>query len=149
MTNPCKNNQCSHLCLIIPGGTSCACPDNSKPKTGISEMYCDAGEFNSFTNYLILLKMNNSNYLTSAASELPKPAPQICMCENGGICIGNSNGELKCLCATDFSGPSCELHAKQSRMPFFIRSNLIYPFVVAILLISAVLLFFVLRKKPL
>ncbi|XKL63596.1 hypothetical protein PGB90_005960 [Kerria lacca] len=124
MTNPCKNNQCSHLCLIIPGGTSCACPDNSKPKTGISEMYCDA------------------------ASELPKPAPQICMCENGGICIGNSNGELKCLCATDFSGPSCELHAKQSRMPFFIRSNLIYPFVVAILLISAVLLFFVLRKKP-
>ncbi|XP_065212523.1 low-density lipoprotein receptor-related protein 2 isoform X2 [Planococcus citri] len=125
LSNPCKNSPCSHLCLIIPGGMSCACPDNSKPRTGISEVFCDA------------------------ASEQPRAAPQVCSCENGGICKeGTKEEQLVCECPPQFSGPYCEVHAKQSFTQIFNRSNLLYPFVIGVVLISAILIFFVLRKRP-
>lgn len=42
VSNPCKQ-VCSHLCLLRPGGYSCACPQGSDFITG-STVQCDAGE---------------------------------------------------------------------------------------------------------
>jgi hypothetical protein len=42
VSNPCKQ-VCSHLCLLRPGGYSCACPQGSDFVTG-STVECDAGE---------------------------------------------------------------------------------------------------------
>lgn len=40
--NPCKQ-VCSHLCLLRPGGYTCACPQGSGFLSG-SAVACDAGE---------------------------------------------------------------------------------------------------------
>ena len=39
---PRKGSMCSHLCLLVPGGYSCACPENSTFIEG-SQNICDAG----------------------------------------------------------------------------------------------------------
>lgn len=45
IVNPCYNSPCSHLCLIVPNGHRCACPDNANPNPkGQSEVHCDAGK---------------------------------------------------------------------------------------------------------
>merc|ERR1719341_340951 len=36
-----KNNQCSHLCLLTPKGSVCACPDTKSVKT-TATIVCDA-----------------------------------------------------------------------------------------------------------
>lgn len=48
LKNPCFKSTCSHLCLLVPGGWRCACPDNSvQPQNhrSTAEVICDAGEF--------------------------------------------------------------------------------------------------------
>lgn len=40
--NPCKGT-CSHLCLLRPGGYTCACPEGIKFLPG-SQTECDAGK---------------------------------------------------------------------------------------------------------
>lgn len=40
--NPCKN-VCSHLCLLRPGGYTCACPQGSSP-IQFDSNECDAGK---------------------------------------------------------------------------------------------------------
>lgn len=42
MPNPCKN-VCSHLCLLRPGGYTCACPQGSSP-VQFDSNECDAGK---------------------------------------------------------------------------------------------------------
>lgn len=42
VSNPCKN-VCSHLCLLRPGGYTCACPQGSPPLNADSTQ-CDAGK---------------------------------------------------------------------------------------------------------
>lgn len=42
MSNPCKN-VCSHLCLLRPGGYTCACPQGSSP-VAFASSECDAGK---------------------------------------------------------------------------------------------------------
>lgn len=43
MSNPCVKSRCSHLCLTVPGGFVCACPDNTIIKPGANNIFCDAG----------------------------------------------------------------------------------------------------------
>lgn len=44
LNNPCYRNPCSHLCLLVPGGRRCSCPDNTVPTShrSTAEVVCDA-----------------------------------------------------------------------------------------------------------
>lgn len=55
MTSICqRDTPCSHLCLIVPGGYKCACPDNK----GVKNTYpnCDARKCFSFCLYFLVQK---------------------------------------------------------------------------------------------
>ncbi|KAG8510408.1 Low-density lipoprotein receptor-related protein 2 [Galemys pyrenaicus] len=81
--NRCKN-VCSHLCLLRPGGYSCACPQGSTFLTGsISE--CDA------------------------AIESPIVMPPPCRCMYGGNCYFDENDLPKCKCPSGYMGNYCEI----------------------------------------
>ncbi|XP_028331825.1 low-density lipoprotein receptor-related protein 2 [Gouania willdenowi] len=83
MKNPCKGT-CSHLCLLRPGGYTCACPEGTSFLSG-SNTECDAGSD-------------------------PQPTmPPPCMCQNGGICYFNDNKAL-CKCPPEFQGDYCEIN---------------------------------------
>lgn len=49
----CQSAGCSHLCLLVPGGVHCACPDHTHVQQGVSEKICDAG--NSLFIFFILI----------------------------------------------------------------------------------------------
>lgn len=83
VSNPCKQ-VCSHLCLLRPGGYSCACPQGSDFVTG-STVQCDA------------------------ASELPVTMPPPCRCMHGGNCYFDENELPKCKCSSGYSGEYCEV----------------------------------------
>ena len=78
VTNPCLNNPCSHLCVLIPGGFRCACPVSSVD--GQSEMSCDATQ------------------------ERPRPSPLRCPCQNRGVCTDSGAGTVQCRCPADYEG---------------------------------------------
>ncbi|TRY92935.1 hypothetical protein DNTS_033821 [Danionella cerebrum] len=81
-TNPCKGT-CSHLCLLRPGGYTCACPEGSGFLPG-SSTECDAGVE-------------------------PEPTmPPACQCRNGGICYFDDHKAL-CICPSDWKGDFCEI----------------------------------------
>jgi low density lipoprotein-related protein 2 len=84
ITNPCEKTQCTHLCLIIPSGHRCKCPNNIKFQAG-SKTSCDA------------------------AYEEPKPQPLVCKCQNGGFCIETESGETECRCEENFTGEYCDI----------------------------------------
>uniref|UniRef100_A0A3Q3MKS2 Low-density lipoprotein receptor-related protein 2 n=1 Tax=Mastacembelus armatus TaxID=205130 RepID=A0A3Q3MKS2_9TELE len=68
MKNPCKGT-CSHLCLLRPGGYTCACPEGTSFILG-SNTECDAGA-------------------------VPPPTmPPPCQCQNGGTCYFDDNKAL-------------------------------------------------------
>lgn len=56
LDNKCLRGQCSHLCLLVPGGHHCACPDNTTPISHRStlEVVCDARKSS------IVMKLNNA-----------------------------------------------------------------------------------------
>ena len=88
--NPCLNNPCTHLCVLIPGGFRCSCPEsNSGP--GTSEVSCDA------------------------AQERPRPSPLRCPCQNRGVCTGD--GMPQCQCPADYEGVHCETHLQRRPAP--------------------------------
>uniref|UniRef100_A0A672JCA6 Low density lipoprotein receptor-related protein 2b n=1 Tax=Salarias fasciatus TaxID=181472 RepID=A0A672JCA6_SALFA len=66
--NPCKGT-CSHLCLLRPGGYTCACPEGTGFVSG-SNTECDAG-----------------------FDPLPTMPPP-CQCQNGGTCYFDDNKAL-------------------------------------------------------
>lgn len=80
--NPCLNSPCSHLCVLIPGGFRCACPDNSPQVQTGAEITCDATQ------------------------ERPRPSPLRCPCQNRGTCSGDGH----CQCQPDYEGDHCETH---------------------------------------
>ncbi|XP_021094201.1 low-density lipoprotein receptor-related protein 2 isoform X1 [Heterocephalus glaber] len=89
--NPCKDI-CSHLCLLRPGGYSCACPQGSSfIKGSITE--CDA------------------------AIELPITMPPPCRCMYGGSCYFDENDLPKCKCASGYTGGYCEIGLSQGIPP--------------------------------
>ncbi|XP_047465711.1 low-density lipoprotein receptor-related protein 2 [Mugil cephalus] len=81
MKNPCKGT-CSHLCLIRPGGYSCACPEGTSFVSG-SNTECDAG------------------------FDPPPTMPPPCQCQNGGTCYFDDNQAL-CKCPPDWTGENCQ-----------------------------------------
>ncbi|XP_032148954.1 low-density lipoprotein receptor-related protein 2 isoform X4 [Sapajus apella] len=81
--NPCKQI-CSHLCLLRPGGYSCACPQGS-----------------SF--------IEGSNTECDAAIELPINLPPPCRCMHGGNCYFDETDLPKCKCPDGYTGKYCEM----------------------------------------
>ncbi|XP_030630936.1 low-density lipoprotein receptor-related protein 2 [Chanos chanos] len=81
MKNPCKGT-CSHLCLLRPGGYTCACPEGTNFLPG-SSTECDAG------------------------FEPPATMPPPCQCQNGGTCYFDDNKAL-CKCTPDWQGDFCQ-----------------------------------------
>jgi low density lipoprotein-related protein 2 len=128
VSNPCHNSACTHLCLIVPGGHRCACPDNSNLHNSGSEVTCDA------------------------AAERPRPSPRVCKCQNGGICQEGDLGSLTCLCPPDFHGEVCNDSVKKALVPGSGTNTaaIVIPIVVILLiLLASGAVYFVLRKRPL
>ena len=90
VNNPCHESQCTHLCLLIPGGFRCACPDNGQGQSG-SEVSCDA------------------------LVERQRPSPLRCPCQNRGVCT--DDGKVQCECPPDFEGVHCETHLLRRPAP--------------------------------
>lgn len=91
VSNPCLNSPCTHLCVLIPGGYRCACPDSTiQVQTG-SEVSCDTTQ------------------------ERPRPSPLRCPCQNRGICVGD--GQVQCECPNDYEGVYCETHLLRRPTP--------------------------------
>lgn len=127
VSNLCGNNECSHLCLLVPGGHRCSCPDATVPShRNKAEIKCDA------------------------AAERPRPDPKICLCENGGLCRETDSVDLVCECLPDFQGQYCGIQAAQSRADAASSTvAIVVPLVILILLAVAVGAWFVLHKRPL
>jgi len=124
LSNPCHDVQCSHLCLIIPSGYRCKCPNNQHFQKG-SKSSCDA------------------------AFEDSKPQPLVCKCRNGGVCVETANGETECECESGYTGRYCDIGKTDVRVS---RSSspaaVIVPvFLIVMVMVSAVMLFFYYRKK--
>ncbi|XP_048340432.1 low-density lipoprotein receptor-related protein 2 [Sphaerodactylus townsendi] len=83
VANPCKD-VCSHLCLLRPGGYSCACPQGARFVEG-SSTECDA------------------------AIEPPPTMPPACRCMYGGTCYIDEDGFPKCKCSNGYTGSYCEV----------------------------------------
>ncbi|XP_073701234.1 low-density lipoprotein receptor-related protein 2a [Garra rufa] len=81
--NPCQG-VCSHLCLLRPGGYTCACPQGSTLLT-FNKNECDA------------------------AIEAEVSMPLACRCMNGGTCYTDEGGLPKCKCPYGYSGSYCEM----------------------------------------
>ncbi|XP_076323457.1 low-density lipoprotein receptor-related protein 2-like [Tachypleus tridentatus] len=120
------NTGCSHLCLLIPRGYRCACPDGSKLQN-IKHVACNA------------------------AKELPKPQPSKCLCMNNGYCKQGPD-KLVCICPENFSGKYCEQNV--FRQPVLKQSTstgiavIIVPiFAILIVLLLAIGLYLVLRRR--
>lgn len=128
ISNPCRNNDCSHLCLLVPGGHRCSCPDASAvPHRSKAEIVCDA------------------------AAERPRPAPRICSCQNGGICRESDSGDLVCECAENYQGQYCDVRIGHSRIPgASSTAAVVVPIIVILLVLGAATgVWFFLRKRPL
>ncbi|XP_071451711.1 low-density lipoprotein receptor-related protein 2 [Hetaerina americana] len=145
LPDPCTKNSCSHLCLIVPGGHRCICPDNSGLRMGLgggipggSEVLCDA------------------------ASERPRPEPRVCPCRNGGICkegepiIEGEEASLICECPPDFQGRLCDSFTQRNRGPGGSGNRagssataIVVPIIVVLLLLAGITaVYFFLRKRP-
>uniref|UniRef100_A0A671PYM9 EGF-like domain-containing protein n=1 Tax=Sinocyclocheilus anshuiensis TaxID=1608454 RepID=A0A671PYM9_9TELE len=81
--NPCQS-VCSHLCLLRPGGYTCACPQGST-LFAFNKNECDA------------------------AIEAEVSMPLACRCMNGGTCYTDEGGLPKCKCSYGYSGSYCEM----------------------------------------
>ncbi|XP_041374759.1 low-density lipoprotein receptor-related protein 2-like [Gigantopelta aegis] len=82
--NPCIKSSCSHLCLLVPNGYRCACPDGTAFE-------------------------DPSRTLCAAAEEVEKPIPIECKCRNGGTCTKTSDSNtVSCDCPPGYLGEFCE-----------------------------------------
>ncbi|KAG5887844.1 hypothetical protein JTB14_005610 [Gonioctena quinquepunctata] len=126
--NPCKNSHCSHLCLLVPNGHRCACPDSATPSQKIkADIHCDS------------------------PSEKERPLPRICKCENGGLCVEpEEDGDLMCRCLPGYQGQYCDIHTEHSIAgEGGSMSAIIIPIVVILLVLCAATgVFFFVRKRP-
>lgn len=161
LRNPCHNNACSHLCLLVPGGRRCACPDNSVQPTShrsTAEVVCDAGKY--FFCFFMELGHGEESLINISviiilkfisAAERARPAPKICSCQNGGVCREDESGKLVCECLVEFDGQMCETSLGHSYNPG--QSNtaaIVVPIMVFLLvLMAAAGVWYVIRKRPL
>lgn len=126
----CSGSACSHLCLLVPGGRICACPEGS-----------DSGQGGC-----------------GAASERPRPAPLACPCRNGGQCrepdtsvSGASAGALSCDCPAGYVGDTCDVRvARPSSANAPSLAAVLLPILLVLLIaLAATVLFIYIRKRPL
>ncbi|XP_048506028.1 low-density lipoprotein receptor-related protein 2 isoform X2 [Athalia rosae] len=127
LRDPCHTTPCTHLCLAVPGGHRCLCPDSAGPRQPqASERVCDA------------------------VAERPRPSPRRCLCQNGGLCRESQDidGELECVCPTNYHGEHCEVGIFAARAGST-TAAIVIPIIVAILLLfGAAAVFIVLKKRP-
>ncbi|XP_013781727.1 low-density lipoprotein receptor-related protein 2-like [Limulus polyphemus] len=124
--NHCKNASCTHLCLLIPRGYRCSCPDGSN-----------------------LLKSNQLS--CNSAMEVPKPEPLHCPCKNGGVCHQDFS-KIVCLCPVNFGGIHCENYFQQVRVTTTSSAEGVISIVIPVIIILLVLLlavgmFFIIYTK--
>ena len=126
LRDPCHSNRCTHLCVAIPSGYRCLCPDSVGAHNPLqSERICDAPD------------------------ERARPSPRICPCENGGQCQTSSSGDLACVCPDNFHGDHCEVNLVAARSGSS-TAAIVIPIVVSLLvLLAAAAVFLVLKKRPL
>lgn len=125
MRNDCARSPCSHLCLAVPAGRRCACPDLlPPPKRATHAPACDA------------------------AAEPPRPLPRVCPCRNGGTCSEDDAGELTCACLAPLLPPFCAEAAAATRGPSA-GAVLVPVLLVLVLAAAAAAAWFVIRKRPL
>ncbi|KAF8773695.1 Low-density lipoprotein receptor-related protein 2 like protein [Argiope bruennichi] len=127
--NRCPEDACSHLCLLIPGGYRCACPDGS-PMSVLGVVSCNAG------------------------FETPKPQPYRCPCKNGGHCHADENNKVNCLCAENFSGIHCEEYSPTNEAHSHVQGGsvaaIVIPiFVILLVLLGGVFVFYLFKKRHL
>jgi len=127
LRDPCHNDQCTHLCVTIPGGHRCLCSDLlgpvQRPRED-NERHCDS------------------------TNERPLPAPRICRCQNGGRCQ-EEDDKLACNCREEFHGEFCEMAAVAARAGGS-TAAIVIPIVICLLvLFCAAAIFMVLKKRPL
>ncbi|KAF6114669.1 hypothetical protein HJG60_010623 [Phyllostomus discolor] len=80
LPNRCLNLACEFLCLLNPAGATCVCPEGK---------------------YLINGTCNDDSLLDDSCK---------LTCENGGRCILNEKGDLRCHCWPSYSGERCEVN---------------------------------------
>lgn len=130
LRNVCHEDQCTHLCVPIPGGNRCLCSDSIGPlqqreSVRSNERHCDA------------------------TNERPLPAPRICPCRNGGLCQEGEDNKLQCACPDYFHGELCEMVLVASRTGNT-TAAIVIPIVISILvLLGAAAVIMVLKKRPL
>nr|XP_010969732.1 low-density lipoprotein receptor-related protein 2 isoform X1 [Camelus bactrianus] len=118
--NSCKE-VCSHLCLLRPGGYTCACPQGSRFTAG-SVTECDA------------------------AIESPILMPHPCRCMNGGNCYFDEKDLPKCKCPSGYSGEYCEIGLSKGTPPGTTIAVLLTIILIIIIAVLATLGFFHYRK---
>lgn len=126
LRDPCRSDRCTHLCVAIPAGYRCLCPDSvGGHNPHVSERVCDAPD------------------------ERARPAPRVCQCENSGYCEINPSGQLDCVCPVFAHGDHCEL-AYESNKFGGTTAAIVIPIVVSVLvLLAAAAILLVLKKRPL
>ncbi|CAL1548074.1 unnamed protein product [Lymnaea stagnalis] len=134
----CKKLACSHLCLIIPGGARCACPEGTTFLPDTNNTSCDAAH----------------------PKPVRPPPGDVCKCLNGGVCSSDENDVITyCKCPTGFDGDFCEVsnNGTVTQNPEGIAGGItsvedhvaiIVPIVVGgIAVLILVLVVFILRKR--
>ena len=116
--NSCANAECSHLCLLIPGGHRCACPDSAKEKQTALNLNCPESPF-----------------------ETAKPKPIRCQCQNGGACIVNQvTDQINCVCPTNFEGSNCDEYVARRHIGYTSNSLVASIMLPILLLLIAMIL---------
>ncbi|KAL6038904.1 hypothetical protein STEG23_007732, partial [Scotinomys teguina] len=80
LSNPCLELSCDFLCLLNPSGATCVCPEGK---------------------FMINGTCNDDSQLDDSCK---------LTCENGGRCVSNEKGDLRCHCWPSYSGGRCEVN---------------------------------------
>ncbi|CAH1789469.1 unnamed protein product [Owenia fusiformis] len=128
--NPCDKLDCWPLCVLVPGGARCVCPDHS--------------EF-----------VNSNKTNCDSPTEGGPGSPSQCKCYHSGLCIPSSTDDKKyeCRCMPGYQGEFCETAVGASTQPLLSASSkrvtaILVPLLLLVLLvICAVALFFYYKRR--
>uniref|UniRef100_X1Z8P5 EGF-like domain-containing protein n=2 Tax=Capitella teleta TaxID=283909 RepID=X1Z8P5_CAPTE len=118
--NRCDNSSCWPLCVLIPGGHDCLCPDHSKFVAEHGKTICDNPH------------------------ESPVAEPQKCKCQNGGRCVGDG---LTCRCRDGYHGDQCQSGPTSTKSASKIAAVAIPLCLVIAAVVIAGALWFILKRR--